>query len=430
MKKIAFYYRKGIIAKGDFAQSSCIIHYLHKYFPNQYRFICINFINEEKKEMIVNDDVIFVDSEIDCLDILSDAIIVVPFNQLLFVLNDLKNYPEVELCITFMHPHTIQWFSNQLLAGDDDCKSILKTINAADAYAFMDESNRCTVNRFSNLNFNQQYFPVCNSNNSDSGICGKGTLIGDFSERIQIGWLGRLDEDKIYSLLNVLDNLYYDCDDVKFDFHIIGDGNARSKINIEKFKSKIRVIYCSYLYGEQRDKYLANNIDIAVAMGVSVLDVSALKIPVIIPILSSYRFRENRYAYLFDTSNFDLDWDILSLKQIAHKTYPISKIITDIYSHKLKKDYGEKCYEFSVAFFSPGNASKEFIKSISCSSLTVKQLMSNRAVKKNITAYSVYRLITRKNIESYVLAVSKFKNIKRKIKIKIIKIKQKFLFLC
>ena len=81
-------------------------------------------------------------------------------------------------------------------------------------------------------------------------------------DRIRIGWLGRLDYDKIYSVLNLADNLIALEQPKPIDLYVIGDGNAKSLIKLSKYCPQIRFIFTSYMYGEERDAFLRKNIDI------------------------------------------------------------------------------------------------------------------------------------------------------------------------
>jgi hypothetical protein len=123
---------------------------------------------------------------------------------------------------------------------------------------------------------------------------------------INIGWLGRLDEDKIFSVINILDNLNnYNTDKRKF-FHIIGSGISSHLIEPSKYKN-INIIFNGTILNEDKTKYLIDNFDIAFSMGTSSIESAALKIPTIVPLsFEKYTYISNGFTKFFELSDYNL----------------------------------------------------------------------------------------------------------------------------
>ena len=150
--KIGFYFRKNIIAKGDFIHANRVCQYINENYPNQHELICVNYSDMDAKELMADDCAVrFFDVQDDNVKELEDAILIVPFNQLLFVIDEFKNVKNVKICTTFMHPSTTGWFSNQLVGGEKDCRKLLGLVEKTSAYALMDESNRLTIGSFAGI---------------------------------------------------------------------------------------------------------------------------------------------------------------------------------------------------------------------------------------------------------------------------------------
>ena len=72
----------------------------------------------------------------------------------------------------------------------------------------MDLSNYLSMKRRIDLPWEERYIPVTIHNEIKDLIDEtQSTRIIDDDEPLQIGWMGRLDNDKIYSILNAADNL-------------------------------------------------------------------------------------------------------------------------------------------------------------------------------------------------------------------------------
>lgn len=398
--KIVFYFRKNVIAKGDFMLANRVCHGIAEKYA-EHELICVNYSDDTVKEQISGDaEIKYMEINEQNMHFLEDAILILPFNHLLFMVDELRNVKKMKVCTTFMHPSSYDWFCNQLFGGAKDCNSILELLYKESAYAFMDESNRLTVNNLSGINFSEQMYPVC----LDKKEIIEQPLPIQSTIRLRVGWLGRLDNDKMNSVVNFLDNLVADCPNRCFDFYVIGDGNGKSRISLQKYAPQIRFIFTSYLYGEERDRYVRENVDLILAMGISALDTAALGIPTLIPIVSDSRIREDKYVYLFDIKGYALTWSNEILKQMKCKSYSAAEVVEEIFDKKLKQEYGERCQKMAIESFDVENTVQYLLQSLDNTTLTVEKLLKNPAIKRNLKIYDLYKIIRRKKDMNWYLS--------------------------
>lgn len=218
-------------------------------------------------------------SAVHCCDVADEvfedfagADFVVPANYLLVFLTRMQGIQTGHLLLFDWHPEMIAFLENQFPRKWQACEKLIPFFQQTKALAFMDKSCKITADRLASEPFPNKYIPVFSSDPPQS-FC---QLKEPSSGRVSIGWLGRLDSDKTYALVNLLDNLKRLPGDIPIDVHIIGDGNCRNLIRISDYTPRIRFIFTSFLMGSVRDVYIQENIDLMVTMGIAALDCANL----------------------------------------------------------------------------------------------------------------------------------------------------------
>lgn len=222
-------------------------------------------------------------------------------------------------------------------------------------------------------------------------------------KQINFGWLGRLAYTKCLSLISLLESLYKSKDSRPKYFHIIGNGLYENELKhiVEKYEDKITFIFCGRMINEDRDNYITNNIDVLFAMGTSMLNGAALKIPVIGLHETNIPIFINKFLWIFDAQGLQLG-QTNEKDNINPKAQQIDKVIEDIYDKGLKKEFGEKSYNYLVEHHANikkiGNI---FVEALYNTSLTYKDLKKlfkvmpyNSFIKKSIYIFgvSIYKL--------------------------------------
>ena len=231
------------------------------------------------------------------------------------------------------------------------------------------------------------YFPVikeeCQTQQSN------GELIN--ANEINVAWLGRLDGDKIQSLIYFVENAFDSIDNLKMNVHLIGNGNKKDVLGFNKYAGHVRFIFNSALYGETRDQYLVDNADLVIAMGISAIDAAKLAIPTIVPIISTQKIREDKFVYLYDIKNYSLGWESDVLQKLGCTTHTARDIICDVCLNNRKAEIGLKCGSFVNSEFSINKHLTSGKNLLLSTELTVNKCLQNETVSKQFFALRMYR---------------------------------------
>ncbi len=385
-KKIVFYFRKNVLAKGDFALYYCVANAIAE--NKDVDVFCVNNSNKEIQEGYLDSKINFCDITEENKAMFSDAFFVTAYNQLFYLLEEIKDLKNAKILLLFLHPQIIDWMNYQL-PKRANVKSVYKLLFNNNAYGFMDCANWYALEKQSKLSFEKRYFPVVfDELHAPTRIPARG-IIKD--GEINIGWFGRLDGDKIYSLLNVLNNIAEEeIKDVKF--HLIGDGNATKLINVNKFSPNMKIVFNSYLFGDEKTNYFRENTDLVVAMGISALDVSLASVPTVVPIVSGVPFRDDKFAYIFDAKDYCLGWSVEDVEKTTEKTYGIKQVIDHIYNGQ-KVEIAEKCYDFVQEKFNVVNQVDSLVTLITSSRLSVGACLANSTISHQMAKLKLYKAL-------------------------------------
>ncbi|NLZ72478.1 MAG: glycosyltransferase family 4 protein [Bacteroidales bacterium] len=417
--KIVFYSRKDVVARGDFALYSRIgaelaenENYTVYYVNNpdatiraQYRFsnlIYTSITEKNKKDF-------------------EGAIFIFPINTLFCLLEEIRDIKDAKLLCVLLHPNTLDWLANQTVKRWFDMSKLVNLLKQTNAYAVQDGDNLLKLEGKIGQSLEPRFFPVMMETPDSETI--RLSLKNIEDKVANIAWLGRLDGDKIYSVINFLDNLYEALGEKTAKFHIIGDGNAVTRINISKYTPKIQIVFCSYLFGEKRDKYIMENADFVVAMGMSAIEIAPLKVPVVLPIVSPSPFREDVFLYLYETKYFCPGWSLDGFAKASLKGRTCEIIINDIYAEEKKVEIGQKCYDYAIENFSVNKNAEKVLQIIERTTLTVEQIRKEPIVKRQLTLFNLYRRFVNKNANwnRYLLFLDKFKLLMKRPKREIVK---------
>lgn len=404
-KKIVFFFRKGVVAKGDFALYYCIAAKVA--VNGGYEVYCVNNSNKEIQAKYLDSGIHFCDINKDTITQFRGATFVTAFNQLFFMLEELEGLDSAKVLLLFLHPNIYTWMMNQL-SSIPKINSLFKLLKEKNAYAFMDKGNLLAIQKHAKVKFEPRYFPVV------TDVQYKDAYVKKRDDRfINIVWFGRLDGDKIYSLINFLDNI------VDFDFgkplsiHLVGDGESKDLIRFNKYAPQMRFIFNSFLYGEEKNRYLKENADMVVAMGISALDAALLRIPTILPIVSAQPFKDNKFALFSDTKEYCLGVAADDIKSTHIKTFPAHKIVELCY--KNREVIGQKCYDYAVDNFYIDNQIDAILEKINSTNLTLKSCRKNRVVFFQQAKFKLYRAIRgNRSYKDYLLFWNKVTRYKEK----------------
>jgi len=387
MKKIVFFVQTKKPIGGSQIQFLNFAAFIAQHY--KYDVYYINHRNPQVEQTYRGFNIHFVDVDKCDYSQFEDALFFTPVNYIYYLLVKVQNLQNAKILLYFYHPNVLDWLNVQVLLKNRPYQDeLLSLIEKTNAYCFMDSSNYFAMKRRTDIPLKPVYLPVT------LGIAPSDARrrIPLCSEKeINIGWMGRLDNDKIYSIINAADNIMKYETDKRINFHIIGDGNAKNKISIKGYSPNIRFIFTSYLYDKARDKYVKENIDLMVAMGLSAVDSAMLNVPTLIPIVSPKRFWTDKFVYVQDLDGYSLGWEIQDLGDLGCKTCTIGEALDDIYVSGRKEELGPVGHDFCAETFSLARASENLVNLLEKSELTVSKCLECRAVAIQMKSYSRYK---------------------------------------
>lgn len=287
--------------------------------------------------------------------------------------NQLINVPAAESKFYFFvgHPKSFLWTQIRIGLTQLQTKNYFKFLDSYNALCYMDAACYQGISEYVGKDLNRQIVPIFAMKNRKFAS----ELVVD-DKRINLGWLGRLDSDKIYSLINVLDNVCKYETDKKINFHIIGDGDAKDLIEVEKYNKKINLIFTSTLINDELKDYMAHNIDLLFAMGTSLLEAASLKIPSVLTLASDNKFNDDKFLLLSDLTDYNLGFyrDDIN-KNISKYKYKNMKTLLDlIYLDNQKGLLARDCYKYFIDNHSVENTVKMLLRFILNGHLYVKDV--------------------------------------------------------
>ncbi|MFN3784295.1 MAG: hypothetical protein ACK4R6_10265 [Spirosomataceae bacterium] len=275
-----------------------------------------------------------------CTKIEHETILITPLSNLLDI-NKLFNddIKEVKILLWSIHPENLKfvlqgngrkWFANEMKA-----KKIIKEIALKGVLTYMDAANFQEVKKKLSIETQPEYLqiPIIIENEVQD--------IKIYSETVNIAWLGRLAQDKIYSILKIIDEISISEYKDKIVFHVIGGGVKESEIRKYLVRKKIKYVFTGVLEGRDLSRYMVEKIQIGVAMGTSCMEFATRRVPVFIVDYSASKFPLNvKYDWLYQTQDYTLGMDVQGAMERKHN---FDEIINDYLNDKT---LGDKCYNY------------------------------------------------------------------------------------
>ncbi|MCX8726408.1 hypothetical protein [Gilliamella sp. B2838] len=228
------------------------------------------------------------------------------------------------------------WDINNKLITD-----FLRIVKSTNSVFFADYSHRMAQNT-KNIIFDECYVPVVMKRKSKFASS-KLVKIGE----INIAVLGRLCLDKIYSIIDLLNHFNRLDFFSKKHIYIIGSGEDKEKIHPNDFPNLI-IHFMGTVTSNKLDEFLSTKVDVLFAMGTSILEGAAIKLPSVIIPHNVVPFTCNKYVYLQDTIKYCLGWFDTQIEELNLNTRSLKEIIEDIYIRNQKKKLGEDAYKYFI----------------------------------------------------------------------------------
>jgi hypothetical protein len=227
----------------------------------------------------------------------------------------------------------------------------------------------------------------------------------NLKKQLAFGWLGRIAEEKIHSLIYTVKKLsnYSEMNQSPIKMHIIGEGHKTRKLtslNVEN--DYFQIVYVGTLTGDLRDTYLIDNIDILFAMGTSALDGAKLGIPTILLDIAYNTLKEGYlFRWVFESRSYSMG-EMMSKFHYQKNNTSLEKAIDLAISNY--KGVSKKCHDYCFDNHSVTSVSNKLLSVLNSASFCFKDFstksMKKPIIQKNNEMLSkVYHFLLRGDVE-------------------------------
>lgn len=260
----------------------------------------------------------------------------------------------------------------ELVFLQNETQKYFRLCHEKHAMVFHDWSSWDALSQDAGFEFEKIYLPLCLE---PQQVAVGGKLISE--EEMHLVWLGRLVPDKMYSLLYLVNHYAQYATSRKKVLHIIGDGRSRNEIEAycKRFRSKITFDFRGTVTGDELNEFLTENADVLFAMGTSVLNGAALKIPAAVVMLDTVQIKSDEFFWLFASKEHCCGVMTSQAKRFGVTYSHFRDMMDDIFEYGMKAEYGEQCFRYYMENHSSvGRVAHLLLSAVKNSSLTMGDL--------------------------------------------------------
>lgn len=162
---------------------------------------------------------------------------------------------------------------------------------------------------------------------------------------LHVACLGRLCKDKIYSVLDLIEQLERASCPRKLHLHVIGDGEERDLLKARIQTSTLSIHMEGIITGEELQKFLAENVDILFSMGLSILEGAALALPSVVMPHNVIPFHADSYVYFQDCSDGAVGWYDTQLAELGYPIHTMDEVLHELCADGGKERLGQAALE-------------------------------------------------------------------------------------
>ncbi|QPH38350.1 glycosyltransferase family protein [Pedobacter endophyticus] len=217
------------------------------------------------------------------------------------------------------------------------------------------------------------------------------------SANIRITWLGRLSEDKIFALLNVLNhaNTFASTSSRSVYVNIIGEGEAANLLLMESYPN-LNIVRHGSLISTELYEVLTNDTDVLFAMGTSALEGGALAIPTVLVDMSYSEIPDsNRFRWLYETIDFSLADEYTPEQSDRHL---FDQLMNEV---SLRHDiHATRCHTYVSTYHSMDAVGSSLMDALEKTDLTISRLK-----KSSFSQFGKLNLLS--VVKSYIIFLCK-----------------------
>ena len=336
---------------------------------------------------------------------------IVIFQSFLFWnLKDIKKFPKnTRLIFWNLHPYNLYPYliSNQgsimkkylfvfshffSFLRKKKIKKLIEYLSKENSIFFMDYENKIKTEEFFDLKIpNDSYLPIFTKTNFP-----KRDIVNN-KKILRLGYLGRLVDFKINTLIHLLNRL--DRLETQFEFHVIGMGTSKKElVQAQKKLKNIKLFFHGEIDIERNDQILYE-IDLFFAMGHSILELTARSIPVISMNYSYSKIKKYlKFSWAFENNNYNLAEEV---KNDSHfeKSCSLAEKIIDLGSNY--QFYCNRSLEWVSKYYSEQTFKIKFDEIIDNSSANFKDLIKYKLDQPDLISFVYKRIRNKKDTLSY-----------------------------
>ena len=298
-----------------------------------------------------------------------------------------KMHPESRIVFFNWHNECIPVLQRDWCASDAYIEKFLDLVRQTSSVFFCDKTHWLAHKRGC-IEAPERYVPIAIPARTQTA---QSRLIREGVRNIAV--LGRLCQDKIYAVLDLMDNIIALRDRVHTNVYVIGEGDHEDLLFDRKFPDYIKIIRCGTMDIKAVIALLTKKIDILFAMGTSVLEGATIRLPAVVIPNDMESFQCDRYPYLFESRGYALGWYPDQIDDLEMHTHTVEEIFCDIYQKHRKAELGELCYKYYLQ--NHQDNIPLFLEAIQASGLTYsrfKSFLQNNKNWKNIAWHIKHRV--------------------------------------
>lgn len=253
-------------------------------------------------------------------------------------------HPDSKILFVNWHNYSVQALLDSWRLSPKNLKEFLLLVRKTDSVFFLDQTHWLEQNEWiksENCIFRERYVPATiapkSVRSTEKLIC---------SGELHIGVLGRLCKDKIFSLLNLINQLNTLKTDYEIHLHVIGEGSEAYQLQRVALRENLYLHREGTITGTDLSEFLAKHTDVLFAMGLSVLEGAAIALPSVVMPHNVKEFDLDAYAFLQDCRGYALGWYNTQLKDLKISVHPLAEILHALCAPGGKQRIGMQALEY------------------------------------------------------------------------------------
>lgn len=280
-----------------------------------------------------------------------------------------KLHPDSRVLFLNWHNCCIPVLADTWRIGRKSLDRFLTLVRDTTSVFFCDSSHWMAQNTPS-LVFEEKYVPISLPRKS---VVAKEDLVEPGI--MNLGTLGRLCDDKIHSVTNLLDNFLKIETSLKKRLYIIGDGPRKSDIDPGRYPG-IEIVFTGTVTGQELDELIAEKVDVLFAMGTSILESAALRVPSVVIPHNMRPMTCDSFVYLQDSVGYCLGWYDTQIDELNLKTHSLKDVLEEIYLRSGKSRLADAAYDYYFSHHTIQSATVPLKNAIKTTSLTYSRFIA------------------------------------------------------